>query len=102
MQASYSLVLIKRLVSERRYQITVSALESAALMGFDDESIIECIVVHLAETHFYKTMPSTSVPGLMQDVYKLAFEGRRVYLKLQVNRSKRAVIISFKEDESAI
>lgn len=102
MQASYSLLLIKRLVAEGRYQITVSALESAALMGFDDESIVECVVVHLADTHFYKTMPSASIPGLMQDVYKLAFEGRRVYLKLQVNRAQRAVVISFKEDESAI
>lgn len=100
MQPSYSLVTIKQLVSEGRYLITVAALETAALMGFDDESIVECVLDHLAETHFCKTMPATSVPGLMQDVYKLSFEGWRVYLKLQINRSSNAVVISFKEDES--
>jgi hypothetical protein len=78
----------------------VTALETAALMGFDDESVVEYIVEQLAETHFYKTMAATSVPGLMQDVYKISFEGQRVYLKLQVNRSQNAVVISFKEDES--
>jgi len=98
--ASYSLVAIKQLVSGGRYLITVTALETAALMGFDDESIVECIVGHLAESHFYKTMPATSVPGLMQDVYKISFEGQRVYLKLQINRSQNAVVVSFKEDES--
>jgi hypothetical protein len=71
-------------------------------MGFDDESIVECVVEHLADSHFYKTMPAASVPGLMQDVYKIAFEGQRVYLKLQINRSQNAVVISFKQDESIL
>jgi hypothetical protein len=102
MQASCSLVAIKQLVSEGRYLITVTALESAALMGFDDESIVECVAGQLAETHFYKTMPASSVPGLMQDVYKISFEGQRVYLKLQINRSRSAVVISFKQDESIV
>lgn len=100
MKATYSLLVIKQLVSEGRYQITVAALQSAALMGFDDESIVECVVSDLSQAHFYKTMPSTSVPGLMQDVYKLLFEDQRVYVKLQINRSQRAVVISFKKDES--
>jgi hypothetical protein len=97
---SYPLLTIKELVSAGQYQITVTALETAALMGFDDESIVECVVGPLAETHFYKTMPATSAPGLMQDVYKISFEGERVYLKLQINSSKTAVVISFKQDES--
>jgi hypothetical protein len=100
MAASYSLHVVKQLVSEGSYLITVTALASAALMGFDDESIVECVLNHLAETHFYKTMPAKSVAGLMQDVYKISFEGWRVYLKLQINRSNSAVVISFKEDES--
>lgn len=98
--AHYPLRSIKQLVTEGRYLITVTALETAALMGFDDQSIVECIVGQLAESHFYKTMPATSVPGLMQDVYKISFEGQRVYLKLQINRSQNAVVISFKQDES--
>jgi Motility quorum-sensing regulator, toxin of MqsA len=101
-QSTYSLTAVKKLVSEGRYLITVTALKSAAVMGFDNESIVECIVDELDEIHFYKTMTAKSVPGLMQDVYKILFEGRRVYLKLQVNRSQTAVIISFKQDESII
>jgi Motility quorum-sensing regulator, toxin of MqsA len=101
MQPTYPLYEVKRLVSEGRYVITVTALATAALMGFDDESIVECIVQELAGSHFYKTMAAASAPGLMQDVYKISYEGRRVYLKLQINRSKNAVVISFKEDESA-
>lgn len=102
MRSSYSLLEIKQLVAGGRYLITVTALETAALMGFDDESIVECVEEQLAETHFYKTMPATSVPGLMQDVYRISFEGQRVYLKLQINRSRNAVIISFKQDESVL
>jgi len=100
--ASYCLAAVKQLVSSGRYLITVSALETAAMMGFDDESIVECIVEQLADTHFYKTMPAIAVAGLMQDVYMISFEGQRVYLKLQINRSQNAVVISFKEDESIL
>lgn len=102
MEPSYSLPVLRQLVSTENYRITVSALESAALMELDDADIVECILDHLNESHFYKTMPSTSVRGLMQDVYKIAFQGRRIYLKLQINASQTAVVISFKEDESFI
>jgi hypothetical protein len=101
-QSTYSLTAVKQLASDGKYFITVTALKSAAVIGFDDESIVECIVEELEETHFYKTMAANSVPGLMQDVYKIRFDGRRVYLKLQINRSRTAVIISFKQDESII
>jgi len=99
---SYSLTVIKKLVSENHYVITVTALKSAARMGLDDESIVDCILEKLGITHFYKTMAANMVPGLMQDVYKILFEGQRVYLKLQVNRSQTAVVISFKQDDSVI
>ena len=102
MKASYELAVIKQLVSQERYRITVTALETAALMGLDDESIVECIVEQLAEMHFYKTMRAKTVPGLMQDVYKISFEGHRLYVKLQINRSQTAVVVSFKQDESVV
>ena len=54
----------------------------------------------LNETHFYKYMPAEKVPGLWQDVYKVTYEGIRVYLKLQINFANNAIIISFKEDTS--
>jgi len=100
MQPSYSLPLIKKLVSGDKYRITVSAFQTAALMGFLDEDITECIVDFLEPSHFYKTMAAEQKPGLMQDVYKITYEGKRVYLKLQINESGIAVIVSFKEDES--
>ena len=69
-------------------------------MGFLDEDITECIVDFLAPSHFYKTMASEQRTGLMQDVYKITYEGKRVYLKLQISQSGHAAIVSFKEDES--
>jgi motility quorum-sensing regulator / GCU-specific mRNA interferase toxin len=100
MEASYALLLVKELVQKGRYIVTVSGLQSAALMGFLDEDITDCIVNFLQPSHFYKTMASEQKSGLMQDVYKITFEGKRVYLKLQINQSGLAVIVSFKEDES--
>ena len=100
MQPSYALLRLKELVKEGKYRITVTAFQTAALMGFLDEDITECIVEFLAPSHFYKTMASEQQPGLMQDVYKITYEGKRVYLKLQINQSGLAVIVSFKEDES--
>jgi motility quorum-sensing regulator/GCU-specific mRNA interferase toxin len=100
MAASYALLLAKELVKDGKYRITVSALQSASMMGFLDEDITDCIVNFLEPTHFYKTMASEQKAGMMQDVYKITFEGKRVYLKLQINQSGLAVIVSFKEDES--
>jgi motility quorum-sensing regulator/GCU-specific mRNA interferase toxin len=100
MEASYALLLVKELVKEDRYLVTSSAVQSAALMGFLNEDITDCIVNFLEPTHFYKTMASEQRAGMMQDVYKITFEGKRVYLKLQINRSGLAVVVSFKEDES--
>jgi len=100
MEASYALLPMKELVKEGRYLVTSSALQSAALMGFLNEDITDCIVNFLEPTHFYKTMASEQKAGMMQDVYKITIEGKRFYLKLQINQSGLAVIISFKEDES--
>ncbi len=100
MAASYSLLRCKELVKEGKYQVTVTALQTAVLMGFLDEDITDCIVNFLEPSHFYKTMAAEQMAGLMQDVYKITYEGKRVYLKLQINKSGHAVIVSFKEDES--
>jgi len=100
MAASYALLRCKELVKEDKYQVTVTAFRTALLMGFLDEDITDCIVNFLEPSHFYKTMAAEQKPGLMQDVYKITYEGKRVYLKLQVSQSGHAVIVSFKEDES--
>ncbi len=36
------------------------------------------------------------MPGLMQDVYKPTYEGLRLYVKLQLGKFGKAVVISFK------
>jgi MqsR (Motility quorum-sensing regulator) toxin of toxin-antitoxin system len=101
MQPSYPLEQIKRLFQEDNYLITVTALETAALISFLNDDIVDCVTNHLGESHFYKTMAAERIPGLMQDVYKIRYEGQRVYLKLQINKAGCAVVVSFKEDESS-
>jgi len=99
MPPSYALLRLKELIKGGKYRITVSAFQSAALMGFLDEDITECICDFLQTSHFYKTMAAEQMAGLMQDVYKITYEGKRVYLKLPISQSGHAVIVSFKEDE---
>ncbi len=102
MQPSYPLDQIKGLLQQKSFRVTEIALQGAMLMNFVDEDIIECIMTSLSDTHFYKTMPAERIPGLMQDVYKIRYEGKRVYLKLQISKSGHAVVIAFKEDESFV
>jgi hypothetical protein len=99
-KASYELAEVRKLISEQQYTITVTALQDALSLGFDDQDICECIIEQLSETHLYKTMPAEKKPGLMQDVYRITYEGQPIYLKLQICDEK-AVVISFKADESA-
>lgn len=101
MQPSYPLQQIRQLFQQRKFRITETALQGAALMNFLDEDIVECVTTCLGESHFYKTMLAERVSGLMQDVYKIRYEGERVYLKLQVSKSGHAVVIAFKADESS-
>lgn len=82
-------------MTDGAWVIRESALDSALQLGFDHEDIFDCIVHHLDETHFYKTMESVKKKGLMQDVYHITYEGHRLYVKLQINVN--AVVVSFKE-----
>ena len=96
----YNLKTIKSLIQDRRYYVTKSAQQGALAIGFGDSQICDCVVIHLDVSHFFKTMPSERLPCLWQDVYKITYEGVRVYLKLQISLEDEAVIISFKEDTS--
>lgn len=92
---SYDLVLIKGLMKDGDWILTVSAMDAAVELGFDEEDVFDCIVNHLEQTHFYKTMESEKKPGLMQDVYYITYRKEVLYVKLQVNVS--AVVVSFKK-----
>jgi hypothetical protein len=95
MKPTHNLGLIKGLMKDGSWNVTVAALDTAVELGFDEEDIYDCIVNQLEETHFYKTMESEKKPGLMQDVYYITYQDLQLYVKLQV--VVNAVVISFKE-----
>ncbi len=94
---TYSLGLIKGFMKDGSWILTESATDTATELGFDDEDVYDCIVNHLDETHFYKTMVAAAKAGLMQDVYHITYGNKRLYVKLQVNVG--AVVVSFKEQD---
>jgi hypothetical protein len=89
---------VKALMRKGAWIATLHASNGALALGFDDVDIVDCILNHLAETHFYKTMMSVKPPLVMQDVYRLTYEQELVYLKLRVT-DHETVIVSFQEDE---
>ena len=94
MRATYNLEHIKELVSKNCYRITVSASNSAYLLGFDEDDIIR-VIKNLTFGDFYKTMPAKLKQGFWQDVYHREYEGMKLYIKLQI--VSEVIIISFKE-----
>lgn len=100
-EASYDLKEWKQIAQSGRHNryVTKAALADAQAFQFDEEDILECCF-QLDESHFFKTMEAEKVPGLWQDVYKIEYEGMRLYVKIQVNTLGQAVVISFKEDTS--
>ncbi|HKN11907.1 MAG TPA: type II toxin-antitoxin system MqsR family toxin [Candidatus Binatus sp.] len=100
MSPTYSLEEIKSSLSDGKYILTISGLQGALQMSLSAEDVVDCVCQELRDSHFYKTMPAEKVSGLWQDVYRLWFRGKRVYLKVQINARGKAVIISFKEDTS--
>lgn len=96
-EAAYSLDWIRQLFQRKRWIVTTTAENSALNLGLDDKDIFDCVVNHLNETQFYRTMPAEKKKGLMQDVYRITYKSQRIYLKLQV-ANDWAVVISFKEE----
>jgi hypothetical protein len=92
---SYSLAQVKGLMKDGGWILRESALDTAVELGFDQDDVYDCVVKHIEETHFYKTMESEKKKGLMQDVYHITYQEQRLYVKLQVN--VQAVVVSFKE-----
>lgn len=66
-------------------------------MGYMDEGAILDVIECIQETDFYKSMQSTKVITLWQDVYRVTHCGEELYIKLQISaNNKKAVIIQFK------
>jgi hypothetical protein len=82
------------------YFITQSSLDGAVKLGLAETSQIIEAVLKLSDKDFYKTMPARKKPELFQDVYKTIVNDFKAYIKLQINLSSKAVVISFKPDTS--
>lgn len=96
---SYPLEEVHRLVRAGALLITGSARRDSFALGCDEDDIIECVLA-LTLDEFYKTMPAKKATGLMQDVYHATYDGRELYVKIQIARSPNAdttVVISFKK-----
>jgi hypothetical protein len=99
-EPTYPLEDLQEAIRDGDYAITGTAFRGAAQLYLDEEDIRSC-VGDLKSGDFYKTMPSNTVPGLMQDVYKCRYHGFALYLKLQRSHGGTTVVISFKQDEDA-
>lgn len=98
---TYDLEEFQILVGTGRFRIEVIAANGAGILHMDEDDIVEC-VLGLDAGDFHKTMPSRTVSGLMQDVYRTTYCGVAIYTKLQImpTQSGLAAIISFKKDTS--
>jgi motility quorum-sensing regulator / GCU-specific mRNA interferase toxin len=94
---TYDLRQLQQLVGQGELSCTITQAAKAggALLGLDEEEIVESVLL-LAPRHFYKSMESDKVPGLWQDVYHLQFRGQWLYIKLQLGTNGRAVIVQHK------
>jgi len=95
---THDLLEIQYLCRLRLQRITLEASRTAQeQLGFDEEDIIGC-VLKLRPENFYKSMPSEAMPGRWQDVYRITYSGKQVYLKIDLQPAQ-AWIVSFKEDD---
>ena len=94
----YALELVKALIANRRYRVTLTAAKGAGELGLDERDVIDCALA-LDESHFFKSMDSTRMAGRRQDVYRPRWAGFDLYMKVQIvgqHPADTAVIISFK------
>ena len=95
--ATYDLELIKHLLqSERTRIITATANQGASSLGYlnPDEIVERALLVETSD--IYKTMPSEKIPGVMQDVYRSKTKRDYLYIKFQLSKDRKAVLIQFK------
>lgn len=94
---THSLIVIQQRIVAGDWVATKKAFNCASALSFDRSDIGDCVCA-LKASHFYKTMPSNTKPGAMQDVYKTIYCNVPIYVKVEL--SDTAVVISFKRDES--
>lgn len=94
---TYDLRQLQQLVGQGELSrvITSAAREGASECGLDVPEIVAA-VLELGPSHFYKTMEAEKCPGLWQDVYHIGFQGRELYVKLQLSPDGRATVVQCK------
>jgi motility quorum-sensing regulator/GCU-specific mRNA interferase toxin len=92
--AHYSLRVIKRLIEEENYIVTLSARRSYTKLGLSDSEVLK-IINELKASNLYKSMTSYQNHKIWHDVYHSIYRGIKLYIKLQIKEN--AIIISFKE-----
>lgn len=94
---TYDLEEIQRLVGQGPLSsvITTAARDGASAVRMTDEHVVDAVLA-LKRANFYKTMESVERPGLWQDVYHLEYRNTWLYIKLQLLRDGRAVVVQFK------
>lgn len=92
----YPLDEIKKLVEKVETRvITGVARDNAAAMGMDDNDMNACIQA-LTQQDFFKSMPRRTDRTLWQDVYRPTYQGKALYVKLQIGHDGKGVVVQFK------
>jgi hypothetical protein len=93
----YSLTKLKRLIEEGRYKFTFSSKKTLIEdFSITTEEALETIL-KLTGKDLYKSMQSHENVSLWQDVYHKNIGKKTAYIKLQINMTDNAIIISFKK-----
>jgi motility quorum-sensing regulator/GCU-specific mRNA interferase toxin len=82
-RAHYPLATVKRLISERRVNLTMTAVAGGAAMGFATDEMLD-VVSSLTNRNLYKSMTSHADDKVWHDVYHVDTRRGVVYLKLTV------------------
>ena len=91
----YKLALIQKLINDKKYIITKTAIDNAGNdFGLKVKEIIKYVLT-LDNSCFYKSMTSIYDHKIWQDVYHLKINKIFAYIKLQIVDNK-SVIIQFK------
>lgn len=78
------------------YELTKLALDGAEKLGMSLDDI-DTLVSSIKSEHFYKSMSSTKHEKIWQDVYRVPYEGKIIYLKISTGLEKPFIIVQIKE-----
>ena len=94
---TYDLRQVQWLVGQGELSRVISkaAKRGGTEMAMEINGIVE-VVLALEPADFYKTMESEQLPGLWQDVYHRRVGDVEAYIKIQIDRLGRGVVIQFK------